>query len=90
MSKFHHHKFPLLRCAADLKRYPAYGRFEEDTCRQLEPKTFGETDDYSYVQEQPSNGAERGLHCERCCRVLPAQLDFCQVMMHGDRAHCVN
>jgi glyoxylase-like metal-dependent hydrolase (beta-lactamase superfamily II)/ferredoxin len=30
-----------------------------DTCRQLAPATFGETGDYSFVQLQPRNPAER-------------------------------
>ena len=29
-----------------------------DTCRQLAPETFGETDEYSYVQRQPANAAQ--------------------------------
>ena len=30
-----------------------------DTCRQLAPATFGETDDYSYVQVQPATSFDR-------------------------------
>ena len=38
-----------------------------DTCRQLAPQVFGETDGYSFVQPQPADDAddERG-RCRRC------------------------
>jgi len=40
-----------------------------DTCRQLAPDTFGETDDYAYVQTQPADEMERraALRALVCC-----------------------
>ena len=40
-----------------------------DTCRQIDPETFGETDDFSFVQDQP-RGEERtrlALRALVCC-----------------------
>lgn len=40
-----------------------------DTCRQLAPRTFGETGEYSFVQQQPTDEAEQqaALQALVCC-----------------------